>query len=146
MGKKTLWETYTPEQKDAMTAFCEDYKEFMSTCKTERECVTSIIAEAEALGYVDLNTAIANGTKLTPGSKVYANNRGKMLMLVQIGEGTFIKNMNILGGHIDSPHGRISVEWKREADGIHADFVIPQGVTATFKGNTLKTGESSFIL
>lgn len=103
MSKKTLWETYTAEQKEAMTAFCEDYKEFMSTCKTERECVTSIITEAESLGYVDLNSVIANGTKLVPGSKVYANNRGKMLMLVQIGEGTFVENMNILGGHIDSP-------------------------------------------
>ena len=29
MSKKTLWETYTAEQKEAMTAFCEDYKEFM---------------------------------------------------------------------------------------------------------------------
>lgn len=103
MSKKTLWVTYTPEQKEAMTAFCENYKDFMSECKTERECVLSIINEAEALGYVDLNTVIANGTPLAPGSKVYANNRGKMLMLVQIGKGTFKENMNILGGHIDSP-------------------------------------------
>ena len=58
----------------------------------------------------------------------------------------FFEELEFASGHIDSPHGRISVEWKREADGIHADFVIPQGVTATFKGNTLKTGESSFIL
>lgn len=103
MNKKTLWETYTPEQKEAMEVFCNGYKEFMSTCKTERECVNGIIAEAEALGYVNLETALKNGSKLEAGSKIYANNRGKMLMLVQIGKGTFNDNMNILGGHIDSP-------------------------------------------
>ena len=41
--KKTLWETYTPEQLTEAQAFCEDYKAFMSSCKTERECVTGII-------------------------------------------------------------------------------------------------------
>ena len=30
--KKTLWETYSPEQLAEAQAFCEDYKAFMSNC------------------------------------------------------------------------------------------------------------------
>ena len=101
--KKTLWETYSPEQLAEANAFCEEYKDFMSDCKTERECVTGIIEKAEALGYRDLNDLLKEGACLKAGDKVYVNNRGKMLMLVQLGEGTFKDHINILGGHIDSP-------------------------------------------
>ncbi len=101
--KQTLWETYTPEQKTAMEAFCEEYKEYMSKSKTERECVTNILAEAESAGYEDINAVAGQGRTVAPGSRLYVNNRGKMLMLVQLGKGTFREGMNILGGHIDSP-------------------------------------------
>lgn len=103
MSKKSLWETYTPEQRKEMEAFCDAYKDYMSNSKTERECVTNIITEAKELGYISLEEAIASGANLGPGSKIYADNRGKMLMLVQLGMGTFIDHMNILGGHVDSP-------------------------------------------
>ena len=46
MEKKSLWETWTPEMKQSMTGFCEEYKQFMSKCKTERECVTASVAAA----------------------------------------------------------------------------------------------------
>ena len=101
--KKTLWETYSPEQLAEAQAFCEDYKAFMSNCKTERECVTGIIDLAEEKGYRDLKALLAEGAELKAGDKVYVNNRGKMLMLVQLGKGTFQDHINILGGHIDSP-------------------------------------------
>ena len=103
MAKKTLWETYSPEQLQEANAFCEAYKDFMSDCKTERECVTEIIRQAEEAGYRDLNDLLAEGASLKAGDKIYINNRGKMLMLVQLGEGTFKDHINILGGHIDSP-------------------------------------------
>ncbi len=104
MGKKkTLWETYTPEQLAAANAFCEDYKVFMSNCKTERECVSGIIDLAEEKGYRDLNELLKEGTELKAGDKIYVSNRGKMMMLVQLGECTFKEHINILGGHIDSP-------------------------------------------
>ena len=37
MKKEILWKK---EELDlpAMNSFCEDYKEFLSSCKTEREC------------------------------------------------------------------------------------------------------------
>lgn len=103
MSKKTLWETYTPEQKTAMTEFCEGYKDHLSACKTERECVTDMVKQAKSYGYEDLDDVIASKKTLKPGDKVYAVNRGKMLVLVQVGEKPIEEGINILGAHIDSP-------------------------------------------
>lgn len=103
MSKKTLWETYTPEQKTAMTEFCEGYKDHLSACKTERECVTEMVKQAKSYGYEDLDEVIASKKTLKPGDKVYAVNRGKMLVLIQVGEKPIEEGINILGAHIDSP-------------------------------------------
>ena len=103
MEKKSLWETWTPEMKQSMTGFCEEYKQFMSKCKTERECVDEMIAMAQAAGYKNLFDCVKTGEKLTAGSKVYANNRNKMLVLVQVGKKDLSEGLNILGAHIDSP-------------------------------------------
>lgn len=103
MEKKSLWESWTPETKASMTEFCEGYKAFMSKCKTERECVDEMIEMAEAAGYKNLYDCIKAGEKLVPGSKVYANNRNKMLMMVQVGSQEIEEGLNILGAHIDSP-------------------------------------------
>ena len=103
MEKKSLWETWTPKMKQSMTGFCEEYKQFMSQCKTERECVDEMIAMAQAAGYKNLFDCVKTGEKLTAGSKVYANNRNKMLVLVQVGKKDLSEGLNILGAHIDSP-------------------------------------------
>ena len=103
MAKKTLWETYTAEQKAAMYEYCENYRQFLSRCKTERECVTEMVRMLEAAGYRNLNDVAKNGEKLSAGDKVYANNRGKMLMAVQLGTRPLVEGLNILGAHIDSP-------------------------------------------
>jgi aspartyl aminopeptidase len=97
------WEKY--EQKDLEKVFevSDRYKEFISKCKTERECVSEFIKIAEAEGYVDLNKVISEGKKLKKGDKVYANNKGKNLALYLIGKESFEKGMKILGAHIDSP-------------------------------------------
>ena len=83
--------------------FCEKYKSFMSTCKTERECVTEMVQKAEAAGYRNLEEVIEKGESLKPGDKVYANNMGKCLAMYLIGEEPLEKGMRILGAHIDSP-------------------------------------------
>lgn len=103
MNKKTLWESYSPERKTALTSFCEDYRKHLSRCKTERECVVDMVERAKRYGYKDLEELLKSGTKLKSGDKVYASNRGKMLVLVQVGAKPMTEGMNILGAHIDSP-------------------------------------------
>ena len=75
----------------------------MSTCKTERECVTEMVQQAEAAGYRNLNEVIENGESLKPGDKVYAVGMKKIMALFHVGQEPLEKGMNILGAHIDSP-------------------------------------------
>lgn len=101
MKTENAWKKYS--DKTEVFDFCEKYKSFMSTCKTERECVTEMVQQAEAAGCRNLNEVIENGESLKPGDKVYANNMGKCLAMYIIGEEPMEKGMRILGAHIDSP-------------------------------------------
>ena len=99
MTSKTLWETYSPSMRKDAENFCEGYKQHISSCKTERECVDAVTRAAVERGYKDITDVGA----LTPGAKVYAVNRGKMLVLIHVGTLPFEQGFNILGAHIDSP-------------------------------------------
>ena len=65
---KNLWEVYTEEQLTELESLTSDYKKFLDAGKTERECVTEVIRQAKAAGYIDL----ADAGELKAGDKVYA--------------------------------------------------------------------------
>ncbi len=99
MKEKNLWLTYEAGELDALEKVCEDYRAFLDAGKTERECVTEIICQAEEKGYRNLYTA----EQLRPGDRVYAAWMEKSIALFQIGTEPLENGMNILGAHIDSP-------------------------------------------
>ncbi len=107
MGKcekeKNPWLNYQGEKRNDLFEFCNGYIDFMSICKTERECVLTSIDMAEAFGFRDLSEIIKNKQSLKKGDKVYLNNKDKTLALFVIGEEPMDKGMRILGAHIDSP-------------------------------------------
>jgi len=97
------WLSYDEKELEKLENFNKKYINFISDCKTERECVSEAIKIAEKNGYIDLNAAIKENRTLKPFDKVYMDNYGKSLILVNIGKNGFDKNLNILGAHIDSP-------------------------------------------
>lgn len=97
------WDKYSEQDLNKVFELSERYKEFMSLCKTERECVQEFIRQAESHGFKNLDTLIAEGASLKAGDKVYANNRGKTLALFIIGKEPLEKGMRIVGSHVDSP-------------------------------------------
>ncbi len=97
------WETYSDSEIQEVQALGERYKEFISLCKTERECVDEFVKRAEENGFRDLQSIIENNISLKPGDKVYANNKGKGLIMFILGTEDMEKGMRILGSHIDSP-------------------------------------------
>lgn len=104
MEKKNAWEKY-PEgtkRQDVFT-FAEEYRKFISSCKTERECAAELYRQAKENGFTDLSEKIAQNAKLKAGDRIVANNMGKGLALFVIGEKDIEEGMNILGAHIDSP-------------------------------------------
>lgn len=104
MENKIAWEKY-PEgnKREEVFQFAENYRKFISDCKTERECVSFFVEKAEKAGFVNLEKVIAEHTALKAGDRVYANNMGKGMALFVIGKESMEKGMNILGAHIDSP-------------------------------------------
>ena len=104
MERTNAWSKYTSEKDlKKVMAFGEDYRKFLSQCKTERECIDFFVEKAEAAGYINLENAIAKNTKLKAGDKVYAVNKGKMMAVFNIGTESLENGLNILGAHIDSP-------------------------------------------
>ncbi len=79
--------------------FCEGYKEFLNTCKTERECNEYAIAKAEKAGFKPFDYT----KEYKAGDKIYLNNRGKALILAVIGTQGLDKGVHIMASHIDAP-------------------------------------------
>ena len=101
MKTENAWKKYTDTTE--VFQFNEKYKAFISSCKTERECISEMISQAKAAGYRNLDDIIANKETLQAGDKVYANNMDKTLAMYIIGEEPMEKGMRILGAHVDSP-------------------------------------------
>ena len=54
MERKNAWNTYEEEDLIQVNRIAEQYRQFISDCKTERECAARIREMAEAAGYVSL--------------------------------------------------------------------------------------------
>ncbi len=98
-----LWETYSDEEKQKIMAFCEEYRKFLSACKTERETINYAIKEAEKNHFVSLDEIIEKNKKLKPGDKIYVVNMNKNLILFIVGKQPIENGLNIIGSHVDSP-------------------------------------------
>ena len=103
MERDNAWKKYTEEDIDTLNAISEDYKEFISNNKTERECTEEIIKRVEKRGFKNLDEFIDNNIEIKSGDKIYVNNMNKSVALFVIGSEPITSGMNILGAHIDSP-------------------------------------------
>ena len=118
MERINAWKKYNDEDIERLNNLCEDYKDFLSTAKTEREAATEIIRRAKERGYKDLEEYIKEGTKIQSGAKIYVNNKGKAVALFNIGTKPITDGMNILGAHIDSPRIDLKANPLYESDGF----------------------------
>lgn len=103
METKNAWEAYSAKQLKELEAVSGEYIDFISSCKTERECVDRIVEEAEAAGFKELNALIADKAEIKKGDKIYSVWMNKSVVLFKIGSRPISEGMNILGAHIDSP-------------------------------------------
>ena len=97
--QKNGYDLIGPEEHVAADNYCRGYMEFLNDSRTEREAAINAIRLAESQGFVPYRPDMA----LEPGMKIYANNRGKALMLAVIGQRSLADGVVIAGAHIDSP-------------------------------------------
>ena len=103
MDRVNVWNTFDAAARMACMDFAEGYKSFLSTNKTERECVDFFVSEAEKNGYIPLSDAIAGGRELTCGDRIYSVWQNKSMVMFEIGSRPLSEGLNIIGAHIDSP-------------------------------------------
>lgn len=118
MKRENAWNKYSKEDLKNLEVLSKNYMDFLNNGKTERECTALLVEMAEKNGYKNLDDVIAAGEKLEVGSKVYANNMGKAVMLLNIGEDIVNNGMNILGAHIDSPRLDVKQNPLYESDNL----------------------------
>ena len=103
MERPNAWLTYSDADMQDLETVAKKYRHFLNVGKTERECITQIVKEAEEAGYVSLEEKVKKGEALKAGDKVYQVGMKKIIALYHIGEDDLAKGMNILCAHIDSP-------------------------------------------
>ena len=103
MERKNAWNTYGKREISELEELNSNYIDFLSDCKTERECVKETVRQAREKGYKSLEEVIEKDQPLKQGDKVYAVCMNKTVALFNIGKIPMEQGMNILGAHIDSP-------------------------------------------
>ena len=88
-----------PEDIEPSIEFCEGYKTFMNSSKTERECVRTLEAMAKKEGYKLFDPKASYKS----GDRFYYVNRKKNVMLVTVGKKPLDEGIKFNIAHIDSP-------------------------------------------
>jgi len=101
-----VWKKYNENQLAELEALSNEYTDFISSCKTERECVKSIVKTLNENGYRRLDSF----NRVKSGDRVYAVHMDKTIVIYNIGSDPIERGMNILGAHIDSP--RLDIKQK----------------------------------
>lgn len=97
--QKNGYDLIDTEERVKLEEYSVGYMDFLNRSRMEREAVANAIALAEEHGF----TEYVPGMALTPGMKVYKNNRAKALMLAVIGKKTLDNGCVIAGAHVDAP-------------------------------------------
>lgn len=89
------------EENEKMRAdeFCEGYKDFLNTAKTEREAAAEIVRIAEENGYKPFSKKVCYAV----GDKVYSLIKNKAVILTVFGKKSTADGVKISAAHIDSP-------------------------------------------
>ena len=96
LEKKSAWDVLDHKE---IEHFSEEYKDFLSKVKTEREAVEYIVNKAEKKGFKNLDEI----DTLKHGDKVYFTFKNKVVILGIIGKKPLEDGIRIIGSHIDAP-------------------------------------------
>lgn len=100
--QKNSWDALSDDEYQEAMAICEEYKEFLSLAKTERESVDYFINKCKVKGFSPLDE-LQNENRLKPGAKFYINNRNKALIIGIVGQKAITEGVRVIGSHLDAP-------------------------------------------
>ncbi len=94
--ERLAWEAMDDKERAECLDYADDYKEFITRAKTERETVSEIEARARAAGFAKLGKA--------KKAKVYSMFRGKVAAVIHLGKKPITEGLRIVSAHLDTPH------------------------------------------
>lgn len=112
--QKSVYDTASAEEIDAINAFAEGYKAFINAARTERYAVREAVRLAEERGF----KPYVFGSTVKPGDKIYYVNRDKALMLAVMGKRPMSEGIALAAAHVDSPRLDIKQNPLYEDSGI----------------------------
>ncbi|MDQ0284933.1 aspartyl aminopeptidase [Desulfofundulus luciae] len=98
-GTTPVWAKLNSSEREEVMNLAEDYRQFVSAAKTERETIDLAVTTAQNRGFVPLEQSAA----LQPGERVFTTWRGKCMAMAVIGSEPLEKGLNVVGAHGDSP-------------------------------------------
>jgi aspartyl aminopeptidase len=101
VGFASAWPELTPQDREHVMRYAEDLKAFLGKAKSEMQFVREASRMAEAGGFRKWDPKTAAGLK--PGSRWYAVNRDRTIVLFVIGTEPLENGLRIVNTHIDSP-------------------------------------------
>lgn len=99
ISRKNGYQRIDEDTVKKIYSFCEDYKTFLDSGKTEREVVKYTVDLVKRYGFVEYE----RGKRYKPGDKVYYVNRNKAVILAVMGQEPVEKGVRLAAAHIDSP-------------------------------------------
>ena len=114
VGFANAWPELTPADQEQVQKFGEDVKTFLGQAKSEMLFVRSATQFAESNGFRKWDFATAAGN-LKPGSRWYAINRDRTIVLFVVGTEPIESGLRIVNAHIDSPRIEFKTKPFRES-------------------------------
>ncbi len=87
-----VWDRLAEDERQAVETLANDYRQFLSEAKTERECIEIIVDLLEKRGFQQEGT-----------SRFYKTFYGKTLAAVVAGRKPIYQGLRLIAAHIDSP-------------------------------------------
>lgn len=112
-AERSSWVGLTPETRQNVEQFAEEYKAFMRVAKSELSFVREAVELARAAGFRELT----DDSILAPGSRFYDINRDRALALVVVGQQDLQAGFHVVGAHIDSPRLELKARPLYEKEG-----------------------------
>jgi len=118
--RKFAHDSWDQKTKNSCFLFAKDYKEFLTSCKTERLCVKYAQKIAENNGFKELEH-IGQIKQKGFNAPVYSVNRGKAIILAKPGKCPLTAGLRLILAHIDSP--RLDLKMKPLYENEHLAYL-----------------------
>ena len=95
-SRSNFWKQASKTEQEQAFVFCEGYKNFLDTAKTERECIDFYDKKLENEGFSEINSS-------KKSKKVFRISRKKTAAIAIIGNKPISDGVNLIVSHLDSP-------------------------------------------